>query len=132
MTPYRIMTAALLGGLALASAAQAQDAARGKLLFATECSACHSVMPGQNGIGPSLANVYGMHSASQPGFNYSPAMRTANVVWTDDELAKFLMNPDLIAAGSKMPQPGTEMHMGVPSAQDRGDLIAYLRSLNKG
>ena len=131
MKPYLTMAAGLLGGLALAGTAQAQDAARGKILFQSECAACHSAVPGQNGIGPSLAGVYDMRAGMVPGYHYSVQLKNSNIVWTDAELNKFLMSPAVVVAGTKMPQPGTEMHMGVPSDQDRGDLIAYLRSLKQ-
>jgi cytochrome c len=116
---FNLMTLCAVASVALVSTAAAQSADRGKTLFTSECAACHSVTPGQNGIGPSLAGVYGMHAALQ----------TANIVWTDDQLEKFLRDPEIAVAGTKMPHPGTEMHMGMPSPVDRGDLIAYLRSL---
>ncbi len=130
MKIFNLMTLCAVASVALVSTAAAQDVNRGKALFAGECSACHSVVPGQNGIGPSLAHVYGMPAgAPGTGYKFSVAMQESHVVWTEVELDKFLMTPDFIAAGTKMPLPGTEMHMGVPSADDRADLIAYLRSL---
>ena len=129
MKIFNLMTLCAVASVALVSTAAAQSADRGKTLFTSECAACHSVTPGQNGIGPSLAGVYGMHAATTPGFHFSVALQTANIVWTDDQLEKFLRDPEIAVAGTKMPHPRTEMHMGMPSPVDRGDLIAYLRSL---
>lgn len=117
--------------LAIAGPAMAADTARGDVLFSTECAACHSIAPGQNRIGPSLAGVYGARAASQPGYKYSLALKESNIVWTDVALEKFLLDPDADVTGTNMPHPGTEMHMGMPSDTDRGDVIAYLRTLKQ-
>ena len=64
-----------------------------------------------------------------PGYKFSLAMKTSHVVWTNDTLESFLRNPNVLITGTNMPQGGGEMHIGVPNAEDRGDIIAYLRSL---
>ncbi len=129
MNIMRLCAAGLLSCAAFASAALAQDAARGKALFAAECAACHSAQPGQNGVGPSLAGVYGRPAGTVPGYHFSPALRQTHIILTATELDLFLRSPSSFAAGTKMPTPGSLMHMGVPNAADRGDLIAYLRDL---
>lgn len=133
MKPYSTMMLclALAGIVALPFSARAQDAsaARGKVLFQAECAACHSAEPGQNGIGPSLYGVYGMAAGKVPGYKFSVAMKTSHVVWTDDTLESFLRSPNALITGTNMPQGGGEMHIGVPNAEDRGNIIAYLRSL---
>lgn len=124
-----LMLAASLAGTLAFSLAHAQSAERGKTLFQSECAACHSTMPGQNGIGPSLAGVYGHKAAITPGYNFSQALKMSNVVWTDDSLEKYLKDPNAFISGIKMPQVGTEMHVGVPNPRDRADIVLYLKTL---
>lgn len=121
MKPIAIMAIAA-GALSLASA-HAANVAHGKSLFQAQCAACHSVDPGQNGIGPSLAGVYGKAAATVSGFNFSPALKHSKIVWTSDALNKFLQNPQMDVPGTKMP------YMGMSNATDRADVIAYLSTL---
>lgn len=110
------------GALSLASASAA-NIAHGKELFQAQCAACHSADPGQNGIGPSLAGVYGKPAATVPGFQFSPALKHSKIVWTSAALSKFLENPQADVPGTKMP------YMGMSNVADRADLIAYLATL---
>ena len=117
--------------LALASAvpATAQDdpLARGEQHFAW-CYACHSVTPGEDGLqGPNLAGIVGSRVGSRPGFSYTDAfirLREAGVVWTAEALDAFLADPLGFAPGNAMGP------LGVPDAEDRADLIAYLEALS--
>src|SRR5690242_1894875 len=83
----------------LPGAARAQD---GDALFRRQCATCHAVQAGQNKIGPSLAGIVGKKAASVPGFQYSDAMKAANITWTDDALAKYLADPKGTVPGGKM------------------------------
>src|ERR1700732_4376005 len=75
---YQFGGAALL--LALGAGALAQDLApddkvlQGQTLFETQCASCHTVKPGVNGFGPSLAGVVGRPAGRAPGYTYSSAM----------------------------------------------------------
>ena len=115
-----------LAGSAQAGALPAGNTAAGKAVFAAQCSTCHSAVQGQNGIGPSLYGVAGKAAASTPGFQFSPALKSAHIVWTDAALDKFLKNPQADVPGTKMP------YMGMPNAQKRADVIAYLATLGDG
>ena len=75
----------------IASPASAADAAAGKRVF-NSCRACHSIEPGQNKVGPSLAGIVGRKSGSVEGYAYSPAMKEADITWTPENLDKFLAN----------------------------------------
>jgi cytochrome c len=105
----------------LSKAEAAGDAAAGEKVFAL-CAACHSTKAGENKIGPSLAGVFGRKSGSEPGYDYSPALKSAGITWDEQELEKFLANP----AGDVH---GTKMTINVPTAQDRENVIAYLKTL---
>jgi cytochrome c len=94
---------------------------RDNMIFA-RCAGCHSVSPGVNKVGPSLAGVVGRRSGAAAGYKYSAALEGANVTWDDAILDKFLTSPTGL-------MPGTRMSMSVPSSADRQDLIAYLNTL---
>jgi cytochrome c len=121
----RALAAAAALGAAMASEGQAQtvqgDAARGAQIYARVCSACHS--PDQNRIGPMHRGVYGRRAGRAPGFRYSAALARLNVVWNGRTLDRWLADPTRTA-------PGTAMGVRVGAAQDRADVIAYLRTLS--
>lgn len=98
------------------------DAAAGKTLFQEKCSICHSVAQGQNKIGPSLYGVVGRKAGSLPDYTYSDAMKNANRTWNEATLNAYLTNPRQDIPGVKMIFPG------LPDAQDRANVIAYLAS----
>ncbi|BAJ83185.1 cytochrome c (plasmid) [Acidiphilium multivorum AIU301] len=108
---------------ALAGGMPDGNAVKGKTIFSAQCAACHSVVAGQNGIGPSLYGVFGKPAASVAGFPFSPALKSAHIVWTAAALDKFLTNPQAAVPGTKMP------YMGMPNAQKRANVIAYLATL---
>ena len=87
------------------------------------CMACHSVTAGQNGIGPSLAGVFGRKAASAPGFDYSPALKGSGLTWDDASLDKWLANPMGMVPGTRM------TYAGQGDAAKRQELIAYLKTL---
>ena len=94
------------------------NAKRGADIY-TRCQACHAL--DYNRTGPKHCGVVGRKSASVPGFDYSPAMKRANLTWDEQTLDRFLANPPKMV-------PGTTMtYAGVPDPQERADLIAYLR-----
>ncbi|QUS35881.1 c-type cytochrome [Falsirhodobacter algicola] len=96
----------------------AGDAERGRQVF-TRCAACHRI--GADGIGPHLDGVVGRPAASVPDYAYSGALRAMDgAPWTVERLSAFLANPRGFAPGTKM------AFAGLPSAQDRADVIAYL------
>jgi len=88
----------------------------------TQCAVCHDwTKGGPNKIGPNLYGVVGRPRASQPGFDYSPAMKAKSGVWTYADLYMFLQQPALFVPGTKM------TFAGLPRAQERLNVIAFLR-----
>ena len=115
----------LINSLVASSAALAAgDATVGEKIFATHCAVCHSTKSGENKIGPSLAGIVGSKSGTVPGFDFSPAMKDANVTWDDADLEKFLANPTGFIHGTKM-------FVNLPGETDRQNVIAYLNTLKK-
>jgi cytochrome c len=97
------------------------DTQRGAALFQSRCSNCHTVQEGgPNKVGPNLHGVFGRSAGSLAGYNYSPAMLAAGVIWNDETLDAYLTNPGKDIPGDKMPFPG------LPNKTDREDLIAYM------
>ncbi len=99
------------------------DPARGKRAFFT-CFTCHYV--GKNlphHTGPNLYGMFGRKAGTAPGYAYSQAIKNSGITWTPEELDRWLADPRGYLPGSKM------VFIGVTSAQDRADLIAYLQSL---
>lgn len=121
-----IMVAALL---AFAAAARGQDtlppsAERGAELWA-KCKACHTIEKGgRNIVGPNLHGVFGRRAGALRNYNYSPAMKKAELVWNDETLDKYL-------AATVDYLPGTKMYGGLAIKQDRLDLIAWLKAAAK-
>jgi len=115
---------AMASSIAAQGASAADDPVKGKAQF-ENCIACHSLKAGDNGVGPSLHWLFGRKSASED-FTYSPALRRANVTWTPELLDKYLAEPQGgIFRGNRMP------FSGMPDAQARADLIAYLKDATK-
>jgi cytochrome c len=112
--------ASSLGASAPSRADEAGDAAKGKKVFA-KCMACHTLEAGKNKVGPSLHGVVGRKSGSIEGFSYSDAMKNANLTWDEATLDKYLTNPKAEVPGNKMAFPG------LPKAEDRANVIAYLK-----
>ena len=94
------------------------DAAAGRLVF-RKCQACHSMEPGKTLLGPSLAGIVGRKAGADANYNYSPAMKQANIVWDAKSLDAYLADPQKVVPGNKMPFPGLK------TEQDRADVIAF-------
>ncbi len=97
------------------------EPASGRLVF-KKCQVCHSLEPGKDILGPSLAGIVGHKSGVEPGYSYSPAMKQSNLVWDGKTLDAYLTDPQKVVPGNKMPFPGLK------TAQDRADVIDFLAS----
>jgi cytochrome c len=116
------MTGVVSALLAASSSSWAAgDPAVGRQVFA-RCAICHSNVPGENKVGPSLAGVFGRKAGSEPGYSYSLALKSTNITWDEHTLNQFLTNP-----GADV--HGTKMFLSVPNMADRENLIAYLQTL---
>ena len=120
---FLICCAFLLAPLA---ARAAGDPARGAGFF-HPCAHCHSTVPGEHGVGPSLAKVFDGRAGTVEGFTrYSDALRRSGKVWDAETLDKWLAAPAQFIPGNTMEFPG------VRNAQARQDLIAYLKAVSDG
>jgi cytochrome c len=100
------------------------DATRGQTI-AKVCLQCHTFGKGEaNKIGPNLFDVMEENIAAVPGYTFSSALLAdKDKKWDPDELNVWLYKPQDFAHGTKM------TFAGLPKAQDRADVIAYLQTL---
>jgi cytochrome c len=86
------------------------------------CIACHTLSETEvQRAGPTLAGLYGRKIASLPGYRFSDALKTMDIVWTPQTVSKlFEIGPNAYTPGTKMP----EQRIG--SAEDRRALTDFL------
>jgi len=85
------------------------------------CVACHTLKPDEGmRAGPTLAGLFGRKIATLPGYDFSPALKKLNIVWTPETVSKlFEVGPMAYTPGTKMP----EQKVG---AEDRAALVKFL------
>lgn len=99
----------------------AADPAKGEKVFG-KCRACHKI-DGTDATGPHLNGVVDRAIGGVAGFGYSGSLTAIGDVWSPEHLSTFLTSP-------KDAAPGTTMSFkGLPKAEDRANLIAYLGTL---
>ena len=108
------------------AAAPSGEAKQGAQLYRA-CAACHSLAPGRNMTGPSLAGVWGRKAGSLESFErYSPALKASNVVWNESTLDQWLNSPAQFIPNNYM------TFAGIPDARQRADLTAFLKEAASG
>ncbi len=118
--------AAMLLAASPGFASAAGDPIQGVQAF-RNCLACHSIEPGQNMTGPSLAGVLGRKAGSLPSFHrYSDALKGSGIEWNEQTLDAWLRNPAALVPGNEMRFPG------IPDARLRSNIVAYLKTAAEG
>jgi cytochrome c len=102
------------------------DGSRGAEVFGA-CSVCHSLAPGDHSrAGPSLHDLFGRRIASAEGYEFSPALRGMDIIWTPRTVAElFEHGPDAYTPGSRMPD------QRVTDPVDRQALVDYLARMSR-
>lgn len=105
----------------LPSASGAQDTNNGKALFEKRCGGCHAL--DRDKEGPRLGGVYGRTAGKLDSFQYSDALKTSRIVWTDTTLDSWLADTEKLV-------PNNDMTFHVDNADERRDVIAYLKQIS--
>ncbi|HWF77310.1 MAG TPA: cytochrome c family protein [Caulobacteraceae bacterium] len=105
----------------LPAAYQSADLSNGEAKFAI-CRSCHTLPEGgEDMTGPNLWGIFGRKAGSKPGFSYSDELKNAGWTWDADRIDKWITNPHAVLPDTKM------TFIGMPSATDRRDVIAFLK-----
>lgn len=85
------------------------------------CRACHTLTPDSaNRAGPSLYRVFGRQVGTLPGYDFSPALRGMDIVWSAETMSRlFEIGPNAYLPGTRMP----EQRLG---EAERRDLVGFL------
>ena len=116
---------ALLSDAALAQSDVSPDEAR--LAFNNHCRTCHVTKEGDNRLGPSLHKIVDREAGSVPGFGYSSAMQNADLVWDEQNLDRYIENPDAVVPGNNM-----KPYSGITDPEERAKIIAHLKAESDG
>jgi cytochrome c len=100
------------------------DPAKGQAA-AKKCTSCHTFEKGgKNGTGPNLYGVVAATKGHVQTYDYSPALKGKGGDWSFEDLDAFIHNPKGFIPGTKM------TFNGVPSPDERANILAYLRTLS--
>ena len=70
--------------------------------------------------------MFGRRIATLPGYNFSPALKKLDIVWTPETVAKlFEVGPMAYTPGTKMPE------QTIGSAEDRDALVKFLEKATR-
>src|SRR6202162_5414901 len=127
MYRFAAILAGTLAGALLAASANAQTANtnRGQRDFGA-CAACHSLEPPRHMSGPSLAELWNRKAGGLASFHrYSSALKSSGIVWNDKTLDQWLDDPQRLVPGNTM------TFQGIKNAQQRADLLAFLKDVTR-
>jgi len=111
--------------IAIVPAARADgDPAAGEKVFQV-CRACHQIGENaKNAVGPELNGLFGRHSGSVPGYNYSDANKNSGITWDETVFREYIKAPRAKIPGTKM------TFIGLKDDQKIDDLIAFLKQFD--
>ncbi len=100
------------------------EQAAGRKIFDGHCAICHALNRGQPFLfGPSLEGVVGRPAGSLANFPYSDALKKSDLVWTEDNLRKWI-------ADSSHTVPHTLMdHVSISDPAEQIYVVEYLKTL---
>ncbi len=142
---FNALAAAAVAALALAGAAQAEeapdyaaeiaalggDATEGAKVY-RKCQACHNFDPSKRKVGPHQVGIIGRPVAIVEGYRYSKAMEAAAkdnpnteaegdaMIWDVETLTEYLRAPRSYVKGTKM------AFVGLKKDEDIANVLAYL------
>jgi cytochrome c len=98
-----------------------EDLKPGQDLFRRRCGSCHSLDSEKQG--PRLRGVFGRKAGSLATFSYSDALKKANITWDATLLDRWLTDTDKLI-------PDNDMNISLKNADERADIISYLKGLS--
>ena len=117
-----VLAALMTAGTGYAS--EMGDHEKGEVVF-NKCKSCHEIGDGaKNRVGPQLNGVFGRTAGTVADLKYSKSMiRMGNdgLIWAEETLDAYLENPKALVSRTRM------SFRGMKDAEDRADLLAYLR-----
>lgn len=87
-------------GALLSWRVHAADPARGAALYAARCGGCHSL--DEHVAGPRHRGVLGRRAGSLTGSTCSDALARSRVIWTPENLDRWLEGPTALVPGNRM------------------------------
>lgn len=113
----------LLAAMAASTAYGAGDAEAGKATFTRLCAGCHKIGPhARAAFGPQLSGVIGRTAGTTEDYKYTDAMLNSGIVWTRENIASLVKDPDGMV-------PGTRMKLWwMGNDQRMEDLLEYLQA----
>jgi cytochrome c len=117
---YRSLAARIFVAMwfAITGVASAGDSQRGGELYLARCGACHSIP--DNGAGPRHLGLVGRRAGTQPGYDYSTALKDSKITWTAKTLDRWLRDPSAFVPGNKM------VVRLADDPTDRADIVTFL------
>ena len=85
--------AAMITLLGMTGAHAAGNTGAGAQVFQSQCAMCHSATPGAHRYWAQPGGCLRQTLAGVQGYDYSPALKSAHLVWNDATLDKFLAAP---------------------------------------
>lgn len=124
MSKTRFFALAMAAAIALASGPvlAGADIAEGEKVFKKKCNLCHSEKGVEKGLGPPLNGIVGA-KAGITDFKKYKGLKGSDIVWTEDNLDKFLADPKGFL-GKKSSMSGK-----LKKADQRAHVIAYMKTL---
>jgi cytochrome c len=100
------------------------EQAAGRKIFNDHCAICHTLNWKQPFLfGPRLEGVVGRPAGSLPDFPYSDALKKSGLVWTEDNLRKWI-------GDSSRTIPNTLMeHVSISDPAEQLYVVQYLKTL---
>ena len=93
----------------------------GAELFTLACQGCHDIEAGlPHRVGPNLAGIVGQPAASQEAFSYSPALQESGLVWTEANLAAWVVAGESLVPGTWM------LYHNILNPDEVRQLIGYI------
>lgn len=113
----------------LCGQAQAVNPIDGAAIFKATCGVCHMARSDASRadlatrLGPNLWGVVGRKAGTYKGFVYSYAMRSSGITWTDDQLRRYIAEPQKTVPNVRM------SFAGLKNPNDVENVLAYLNTL---